>query len=396
MRLLTLCGLLAAGEFFASFFSGAAEAWPAMAILFAVVALIGYGLDLCGWRHLCAFLLGVTIFLFASLAEERRYRDMPWMRGRERHHAENACPLRHAVRKDFSRRIGIGLGSDRETVALGRAILLGERDRLPKRTKRLFVESGTMHVFAISGLHVMAIADVLTLALSLTFLPRRFVGLAAIPPLWGYVLLIGAPPSAIRAALMATFSFMAPLFWRKPDGIRAWALTFLLVHLLRPRMIVNPGNALSFAVMFAIVIVGRFVQGLSPWRQTLLVTLAAWAIGVPIAAHLFGQVSPGGILANLVLVATAKLTVVAGVLGLCVSYLSETAAAHLNNLCALGIQAMVLVADGVSRLPCGYFETGCWPLVTCAEWYVALALAAYLACRRRRESDVGRGLGKVL
>jgi len=389
MRMLSLCGALAAGEFLASFFPHAAETWPTLLILLLLVALFGYGLDLFGWRHLCLFLLGILLFLFASLAEERRFRDRPWLRGRERREvrvAEDTCWLRRTIKNDLSRRIGIGLGADRETAALSRAILLGERSRLPRRAKRLFVESGTMHVFAISGLHVMAIADVLALVLALTLLPRRFIGLAAIPFLWGYVFLIGTPPSAVRAATMATFSFLSPLFWRRPDGLRAWALTFLLVHLCRPLLIVHAGNALSFAVMLAIVVVGRFVRFLPRWKRTLLVTLAAWAVGVPIAARLFGQVTPGGMLANIVLIATAKLTVMAGVLGLGASYLSENVASHVNNLCALGIQTMVFIADLVANLPGSHFETGCWSLLTCAEWYAALVLIVYLIHRIRIRS----------
>jgi len=389
MRMLTFCGTLAAGEFLASFVPHAADAWPTLLILLLLVALFGHGLDLPGWQPLCLFVLGALLFLVASLAEERRYRDQPWMRGRERRATEGAGGLRRPIREDLSRRIGIGRGFDRETTALSRAILLGERDRLPRQSRRLFVESGTMHVFAISGLHVMAIADVLSLVLSLTFLPRRFVGLASLPLLWGYVYLIGAPPSAVRAAAMASFTSLAPLFWRSPDGLRAWSLTFLLVHLCRPQLIVDAGNALSFAVMLAIVLVGRHVRRLPKWKQTALVTLAAWAVGVPIAARLFGQVAPGGLLANLVLIAAAKLTVVTGVLGLGSSYLSESVAAHVNNLSAIGVKAMVLVADGVSRLPGSCLETGRWSLLTCAEWYAALVLTSGLVWRiseRRRQS----------
>ena len=126
---------------------------------------------------------------------------------------------------------------------------------------------------------------------------------------------------------------------------------------------------------------------MSSWRRTLLVTLAAWAVGVPISAHVFGRVTPGGMVANLVLIATAKATVVAGALGAGVSYLSEAAAAHVNNLSALGIRAMVLVAEGVSRLPGANFETTPWSVLTCVEWYASLALIGFLMSRaaaRRR------------
>lgn len=381
MTLLKICGMLAAGEYLASMVSNAADAWPMTAALAVLTALFGYGLAVRGWRLVFAFFLGATLYFVTSLEDEQLYRERPWMRGRAERvprHAAPASDWSRVARKSFSRRIGLGVDGGQETVALSRAILLGERRRLSPQMKRLFVESGTMHVFAISGLHVMAIAEVLAFVLSLALVPRRLVGLAAVPLLWCYVYLIGLSPSAVRAAIMATFSCVAPVFWRKPDGLRSWTLTFLVVQLACPRMIVNVGNVLSFAVMLAIVLVGGCVRNLARWKQTLLVTVSAWAVGVPISAHVFGRVTPGGMLANLVLLAVARLTVLTGALGVLASYVSETVAAHLNNLSALAVRTMVFVAEVVTRLPGANFETGRWVLPTCVIWYAAFAAGVYV------------------
>ena len=390
MRLLFICGMLAAGEYAASFIPTFAEAWPLAACLALLVGLFGYGSCVRGWASAALFLAGVALFLHASVASERLYRERPWMRGRpdrSRQFAEQPSALR-SLKSDFSRRVAVGIERERETVSLSRAILLGERSRLPATTRRLFVESGTMHVFAISGLHVMAIADVLTYLLGLLFVPLRFRGVAAIPLLWGYVALIGFTPSAVRAALMATFNLVAPVLWRKHDNLRSWTLTFLLVHVYDPLLIVNVGNALSFAVMLAILLAGEWGRDLPKVRQTLLVTAVAWAVGVPIAAHVFGRVTPGGMLANLVLIAAAKLAVVSGAIGLIASYVSELTAVHLNNFGALAIRGMVLVAEGVAQIPGANFETGRWSLPVCAAWYAGLAilaLAILAASERRRQ-----------
>ena len=390
MRLWVICGLLAAGEYLASFAPEFSGAWPFVAGCAALVALFGYGLGARWWGYLFVPLLGIAIFLCASQAEAQRFRESPWLRGKEwryRQQLGEQVGLTKAVKDDLSRRVGIGLEGDWETSSLARAILLGERRSLPYRTKKLFVESGTMHVFAISGLHVMAIAEILKCCMSLFLIPLRFAGLASLPFLWGYVALIGFAPSAVRAAMMASLMNAAPVFWRRESGFRAWELTFLLVHLVDPRMITNVGNILSFAVMLAIVVAGDFAKSMPRWRRTLLVTVAAWAMGVPVSAHIFGRVTPGGMVANLVLIATAKLTVVSGALGVMASYASEALAAHVNNFSALGIQAMVFVASVVSRLPGANFETGSWPLLTCVEWYAALALVGFLlwkSAERRR------------
>ena len=390
MRLWAICGALAAGEYVASFAPEFAPMWPVPALCAALLALFGFGLGVKGWGYAFALTFGIAIFLFASRGDAQRHLESPWMRGRDwryRLRQEERVGVTKTVKDDLSRRVGIGLGDDRETVSLSRAILLGERRRLPRRTKRLFVESGTMHVFAISGLHVMAIAKVLTIGLGLFLIPIRLAGMLSVPLLWGYVMLIGGAPSATRAALMATIMEIAPVLWRRANGFRAWELTFLVVHVCNPLLIANVGNALSFAVMLAIVVVGDFAKSMPGWRRTLLVTLAAWAAGVPISAHVFGRVTPGGMVANLVLIATAKATVVAGALGVGTSYLSEAVAAHVNNLSALGIKSMVLVAEGVSRLPGANFETTPWSVPMCVGWYVALALAglwAHKAAVRRR------------
>lgn len=389
--ILSICGALAAGEYLASFVPAYADAWPAVAGLAVLVMLFGYGLAVRGWPLAFFCVLGVALFLFSSTADERLYREKPWMRGRmerERRSSLRQADFARELKRDISRRISIGLADGNETADLSRAILLGERRRLSQRTKRTFVESGTMHVFAISGLHVMAIAEVLTYLLALLLVPRRLVGVTAIPILWGYVWLIGLSPSAVRAAAMATFSCLAPLFWRKPDGLRSWALTFLSVHLLCPQMIVNVGSVLSFAVMLVIVLAGDWARKLPRGMQSLAVTVSAWAVGVPIAAHVFGRITPGGMLANLVLIATARITVVTGAVGVMASYVSETLAAHLNNLSALSVRMMVWTADAVARLPGANCETARWSLVECASWYLAFALAAYSFWRLSRPQSV--------
>lgn len=390
MRILFLCGALAAGEFAASFAPTWAEAWPVAAMLTLLVALFGYGLCIRGWPLAAVFLAGVTLFLSASVGQERLYREKPWMRDRPSYGRQSASSGGFAskLKHDLSRRVGLGLDADREAASLNRAILLGERFRLSKRLKDVFVASGTMHLFAISGLHVMAVSSVLTYLLAFAFFPRRLAGLVAIPLLWGYVHLIGCAPSAIRAALMASFCLTAPVFWRRPNLLRSWTLTFLLIHVCRPQMIADVSNVLSFAVMLAIALALEFGRFAGLRVTGLWITIVAWAAGVPIAAHVFGQVAPGGILANLVLITAAEYTVVSGTVGVIVSFVSKTAAAHCNNLSALCTKGMVGLSEVVSRLPGASFEVPRWTLLQCAEWYALIGLVAFLVFLRRSRNLV--------
>lgn len=387
---LSICAALGAGEFLASWAPQCAGAWPAVAIVAALTALLGYGTGVRGWRQLFFFFAGLALFLQASVEGERAFRDRPWMRTAKSQwrNASDAETPAGRVRRDLSRRIGLGLENDQEAAALNRAILLGERAKLPWRTKRTFVEAGTMHIFAISGLHVMIVSNVIVLLLFLLFIPRRWCGVASLPFLWGYVAVIGGAPSAVRAATMASFAAFAPVFWRRPNGVVAWSLTFLLVHVVDPLKIANVGSALSFAVMLAILLAVELTRDEARgWRRKVIVALAAWAAGTPIAAHVFGRVTPGGLVANLVLIPVAETMVWAGAVGCVISFVSERLAAHVNNLAALLTSLMVGVSEIVSRLPGGNVEVT-WSIGTCAVWYVVLALAAWLyrSVRQRHKS----------
>ncbi|MCR5413489.1 MAG: ComEC/Rec2 family competence protein, partial [Kiritimatiellae bacterium] len=61
-----------------------------------------------------------------------------------------------SLRADLSRRAGIGLSPS--AAALNRSMLLGERWLVPDPLRRDFIAAGTVHLFAISGLHVLLVA----------------------------------------------------------------------------------------------------------------------------------------------------------------------------------------------------------------------------------------------
>lgn len=290
------------------------------------------------------------------------------------------------ARRSVLRRAGIGLEYSPQLAGLDRAILLGERSAVPHAQWTAFADAGTMHVFAVSGLHVMIVARVIVALLA--FLPPRARALASIPALWFYVLVSGGSPSAIRAAAMASLCMSAFAAWRRPNPVAAWALAFVVVYGLDPMRIFDTGCALSFAVMLGILLAAS-LAGRDSKAGFLLVPLAAWMSGMPIVAHVFGRITPGGILANLLLMPLVAVNVASSMLGVLTSFVSTFAAAHLNNLAALSARAMLGISEAVASLPGANFEVARWSWTMCACWYVAMAMALWLARRiisRRRNT----------
>ena len=293
---------------------------------------------------------------------------------------EGSCGTFYAqlarLKAELSRRMGIGLDDLESAADLNRAILLGERTRLAKSDRDAFIAAGTIHVFAISGLHVMIVSGALSLLLSICGIPARAAGIALIPILWIYVAMTGFSPSAVRAAAMASISSAAPAFWRKPDGLVSWSITFLAVHICDPMKLHDTGCVLSFAVMLGIVFWNRFASEFIKNRALgyVSMSLAIWAVGMPIAAHAFGRITPGGILANLALIPAAGISVKAALCGILASLISNRLAAHINNFAALVSDAMSALSRFTARIPGANIEVEPWSVAECIAWYAALSI----------------------
>lgn len=336
-------------------------------------------------------------WLARTKGDDPSRRRVLWVKGRDtfarRVESARGAFAAHLARLKaaLSRRMGLGLEESESAANLNRAILLGERTRLAKSDRDAFIAAGTIHVFAISGLHVMMVAGALSLLLSLCGVPARAAGIALLPILWMYVAMTGFGPSAVRAAAMVSMSSAAPVFWRKPDGLVSWSITFLAVYSYDPMKFYDTGCALSFAVMLGIVFWGRFSSEFVKSRvlEPVVMSLAIWAVGMPIAARTFGRITPGGILANLALVPAAGISVKAALAGILASLISDRLAAYVNNFAALVSDAMSALSRVAAHIPGANVEVEPWSAAECIAWYAALSLLLFflrrLLVRRKRE-----------
>lgn len=371
------CAAVASGIAVALVFPRAAELWPEIVGIIVLIAALGYGFAVRGWRFVMLAFVGLAIGYQSLVEAERNYRLTPWMRYSEHKLKVKENPTR--LKRNFSERMSIGVEQMPECVAINRAILLGERQQLPPELKRVFIDSGAIHIFAISGLHVMVMAKVLMCMVAMCFVPLRLQGIVAVPILWGYILMIGAPPSAIRAGIMCSFYLAAPIWWRRPNGIISWAIAFLAVHVVSPEQLKNVSSLFSFVVMLSLVLANRYVKTQSgSFRQLVFLSFIAWSAGVPIAAMIFKRLTLGGLLANLALTSIAAYSVVVGVIAVMSSFVSETLAIHFNNLSALVTKAMVVVVTAVSKIPFVNLELPGWRVLDCVGWYVSLVLFVFL------------------
>lgn len=281
------------------------------------------------------------------------------------------------------------LGVPREQEPYARliaAMALGAREHSPEELEEYFRISGTMHLFAVSGLNVAILAGMLTWLAAAVGLPRARAIPFIIPLVLFYAVLTGLSPSAVRAALMAA-AFLAGYSLReKPRLLNSLGFAAILLLTWDTQPLFLPGFQLSFAVLvfialFAPVLSDRLAKPflvdpfvpqslIRPARRLtdrltaavaalLAVSIASWLGSLGLLAWHFQSVSPVGILANVFMVPIAGL-----VMGLAAASL-VTYGLHLtwitlvtNRLNVLVSITMTSMAQFFSGLPGAMVHTG--------------------------------------
>ena len=285
-----------------------------------------------------------------------------------------------ALKSSVARRLSIGIEHDPLAISLLKGILLGEKSETPKSEIAAFSTAGTLHVFAVSGLHVAIIAAVIRFLLSFFMIPSRLVGLISIPILWFYAAVIGYTPSAVRATAMISIACIGLFFWRKPNSAVAWSATFLGVYAVEPGHIADIGCALSFAVMLSLVLWREYMSGevIDKKYDFPMFSLVAWAAGMPIIVYAFGRISLGAILANLAVIPLISIALASSAAGIVVSFVSPFIAGYINNIAALAMKLTSGISTVVAAIPGASIELAKWGILECFLWYLAMFLTAYL------------------
>ena len=213
------------------------------------------------------------------------------------------------------------------SAVLIRAMLLGERSRVSQSIQERFLLSGTMHLLAISGLHVGILAGGWLFVMHCSGWSPKASSLLTIVFVSTYCLLVGARPPVLRATILVVVCCLAKISGRQPVSTNSLCLAGLTVVILNPTALFQPGPQLSFVAVATLIMVGeRFTQfshAIDPldlfllrkrtryqkWRDklvngcrtSLVGSLGIWITTLPLVAENFHVIAPIGVLANIIL-----------------------------------------------------------------------------------------------
>jgi competence protein ComEC len=217
-----------------------------------------------------------------------------------------------------------------EARAVVLALVLGQKDALTPEVSTAYIRTGTMHVLAVSGLHVGILYWCLCLLLRLikTIWKVRWLSPAvSLVVLWFYAFVTGLAPSVLRATTMFTFMVMASMLGRAKNIYNTLAASAFLLLFWNPILLFAVGFQLSYLAVLGIVYLQPRIYKLLTLRNRILdklwllasISIGAQVATAPCSLYYFHQFPIYFVIANWVVVPAASVILCLGLLVLMTS-----------------------------------------------------------------------------
>jgi len=294
-----------------------------------------------------------------------------------------------------------------DEAGLASALLLGAREHLDWERTEPFVTTGTVHLLAISGVHVGILAFGFWWVARLLAVRRHAAIGCVILFVTGYALLTDARPPVVRAAILVTAFCLARLSARRPSGFNSLAAAGVAIVAWNPTALFQAGAQFSFLAVAAIYLWGphltapatldpldRLIERSRPWylrwgrgvrqgvRSLILISVVVWLVTLPLTALRYHLLSPIALVLNPVLWIPVTVALFSGFLILVFGWLVPPLGQVCGGICRLSLTALEGLVDRADQIPGGHFWTpapaGWWVLGA----YVGLGLYAVFLRRR--------------
>lgn len=254
------------------------------------------------------------------------------------------------------------------------SLVLGEKARAEHDTLEMFRRSGCLHAFAVSGLHVGIVAGILWALLRLCRIHPAIGRYVLLGGVGAYVVASGLAVPALRAYLMLAALTCGLILRRRTGLFNTWCFAALLILLIEPWQLWQPGFQLSFVVYAGICLGVQYGMRDRAWfgpddyiparihtraerrlvrvelfvRGAVIVSLCAWLVSLPLAIAQFHVVNTVSYLTN---IAITPLLPVVMFFGLCALALGSVpllgAACHYMAMQSAGWLVSVVGLSGL-------------------------------------------------
>jgi competence protein ComEC len=148
-------------------------------------------------------------------------------------------------------------------IAISKALLYGYDDEIEPELVKAYSNTGTLHVLAVSGMHVGLIFWLINLVLKYfdkKKYQRLLKAIISLLVIWAYSLLCGLSPSILRASVMFSFVALGNMVQNRPNIYNTLAASAFTLLLFDSNMLASVGFQLSFLAVLGIVSIQKYLK----------------------------------------------------------------------------------------------------------------------------------------
>lgn len=292
---------------------------------------------------------------------------------------ENGSKIKYLLfrlRNSFAHNIEKVIISPESSLANG--LLVGERGGFDNKMREKFIETGTIHIVALSGYNISIISNnvILFFGLFLSSISSMVVGIFVIIL---FILMTGATATAIRAGIMASILLLARITGRRYLAGRALIIALFLMLAYDPRVITDMSFQLSFLATGGIIFIMpkiinwfRFFPIIFKIRETIAVTFSATIAVLPLILYSTGVFSIVFLPANLLVLPIIPVTMFFSFLTGVTGFISPILSIPFSYIADILLSYILSVIKFLSSPPFASLSFKSFPLIFTVLIYLVL------------------------
>lgn len=272
-----------------------------------------------------------------------------------------------SVKENFLEKINFIIPNP-ESLLMG-GLILGEKSSFNEELRQSFVDTGTIHIVALSGYNITIVSEWIMKVFS--FLPKNLgIGVGILSVLL-FVLMTGGSSTAIRAGTMATLALIARATGRNYDVARALILAGTVMIFFNPFLLVyDVSFQLSFIATVAVIFLSPRIEKYFLWitphyglRDIITVTCAAYIFVLPFILYKMGNLSLVALPANILILPLIPFTMMLGFLTGFLGLISQVLASPFGYISYAFLRYELGVVNFFANLPFAAFSFPNFPLI---------------------------------
>lgn len=183
-----------------------------------------------------------------------------------------------------------------------RAMIIGDLDDIDEQFEDAIMNNGILHLFAVSGLHIVLFIGLIEKALMFFNMKENKIELISSIFLIIYLILTNFSPSVLRASLMYYIALINKKLKLGLSTLDVVSIIFILLVMFNPLYIYNLGFNLSFISSTIIVLVGDLFKKYNKYQQVLIMSFFANLVTFPLVININGKINALSPISNVIFI----------------------------------------------------------------------------------------------